>query len=279
MYRGLKTARGFDLMLRLETYAHFRNFFVSMMVINAVSSFLASVLNFLTILTFVKTTSLRTPSYILILSLAISDFGVAVVVQPAYILVSFLTVTAVTMDRFLAIHLHLRRRLLRTPSYILILSLAISDFGVAVVVQPAYILVSFLTVTAVTMDRFLAIHLHLSSFLASVLNFLTILTFVKTTSLRTPSYILILSLAISDFGVAVVVQPAYILVSFLTVTAVTMDRFLAIHLHLSESWVNGHQEAFSLFHLSPDDIRDKEDDDNSASDSDYGSDIFSDDDL
>jgi len=47
----------------------------------------------------------------------------------------------------------------------------------------------------------------------------------------------------------------------------------------SESWVNGHQEAFSLFHLSPDDIRDKEDDDNSASDSDYGSDIFSDDDL
>ncbi|KAK3741255.1 hypothetical protein QZH41_019952 [Actinostola sp. cb2023] len=39
------------------------------------------------------------------------------------------------------------------------------------------------------------------------------------------------------------------------------------------------QEAFSLFHLSPDDIRDKEDDDNSASDLDYGSDIFSDDDL
>ncbi|KAK3732414.1 hypothetical protein QZH41_003562 [Actinostola sp. cb2023] len=31
-----------------------------------------------------------------------------------------------------------------------------------------------------------------------------------------------------------------------------------------ESWVNGHQEAFSLFHLSPDDIRDKKDDDNSA---------------
>ncbi|KAK3741212.1 hypothetical protein QZH41_006221 [Actinostola sp. cb2023] len=59
------------------------------MVINSVSSFLASVLNFLTILTFVKTTSLRTPSYILILSLAISDFGVAVVVQPAYVSLMF----------------------------------------------------------------------------------------------------------------------------------------------------------------------------------------------
>ncbi|KAK3731146.1 hypothetical protein QZH41_000004 [Actinostola sp. cb2023] len=86
---GLKTARGFDVMLRLETDAHFRNFFVSMMVINAASSFLASVLNFLIILTFVKTTSLRTPSYILILSLAISDFGVAVVVQPVYFSVMF----------------------------------------------------------------------------------------------------------------------------------------------------------------------------------------------
>jgi len=84
---------------------------------------------------------------------------------------------------------------------------------------------------------------------------------VKTTSLRTPSYILILSLAISDFGVGVLLQPAYfsllfaqstinvplliisasiiskvflplVAASLLTVTAVTIDRFLAIHMHL-----------------------------------------------
>jgi len=125
-------------MLRLETDAHFRNFFVSMMVINSVSSFVTSVLNFLTILTFVKTTSLRTPSYILILSLAISDFSVGVLLQPAYFSLMFAQWTR---------------------------NVPLWKIGLIIVskVFPLLVTASFLTVTAVTIDRFLAIHMHLDT--------------------------------------------------------------------------------------------------------------------
>lgn len=107
---------------------------LTLIVINSISGFLATVLNFLIILTFVKTPSLRTTSFILILSLAVTDFGVGAVVQPTYcirlvtknkhlfslatavhscsyqilITASLLTVTAITADRFLAVFLHLR---------------------------------------------------------------------------------------------------------------------------------------------------------------------------
>ncbi|KXJ19319.1 Ocellar opsin [Exaiptasia diaphana] len=57
---------------------------VSMIVINTFSGLLATVLNLLVIMTFVKTPSLRTPSNILILSLAITDFCVGALVQPVY---------------------------------------------------------------------------------------------------------------------------------------------------------------------------------------------------
>lgn len=118
-------------------------FLASMTVINAAIAILAVFLNFLIILTFVKTASLRTPSNILVLGLAISDFGAGVIAEPiicslmvAYLTgniqlydklyqvqdavfgtllpVSFYTLTAITIDRFLAIHLHLRYQLLIT---------------------------------------------------------------------------------------------------------------------------------------------------------------------
>ena len=116
------------------------HFSVSMIVINACSGVLATVLNFLIIMTFIKTPSLRTPSNVLILSLAITDFGVGVLVQlvsciyrfvvmsyeidlvdtyrsmgeavdtitTVLVCVSLFTTTAITIDRFLAVHLHLR---------------------------------------------------------------------------------------------------------------------------------------------------------------------------
>ncbi|XP_031575004.1 melanocortin receptor 5-like [Actinia tenebrosa] len=102
--------------------------------------------------------------------------------------------------------------------------------------------------------------------LASSLNFLTIFTFVKTSSLREkPSNVLVLGLAIADFSAGVIAQPAFVswniyiflssddklettqeivlrvfhsisnvilLVSFLNIIAITADRFLAVYLHL-----------------------------------------------
>ena len=61
-----------------------RDFYITVFVINAFSSVLATVLNLLIIVTLIKTPSLRTPSNILILSLAITDFGVGALVQPVY---------------------------------------------------------------------------------------------------------------------------------------------------------------------------------------------------
>jgi len=133
------TTRKLDLM---AMNVHLRNTMYSMFVINAVSSLLASVFNFVIILAFVKKKSLRTPSYVLILSLAISDLGVGVVMQPAYcfkliagltnnrrswneiiifsatllplVSASLLTITSITIDRFLAVHLRLRYQTLVT---------------------------------------------------------------------------------------------------------------------------------------------------------------------
>ena len=109
-------------------------FHITLIVVNSFSGVLATVLNLLIIVTFVKTPSLRTPSNILILNLAITDFVVGAFVQPAYctlifegmigeidlsysilravsfvlMYVSLFTITAITVDRFLALHLHLR---------------------------------------------------------------------------------------------------------------------------------------------------------------------------
>jgi len=108
----------------------------AIIVINVISSILASVLNFLIILTFVKTTSLRTPSNILVLSLAISDFGIGVLMQPAYCWSLFAMFTN-------------NASLLATSSKIFEVSFNLLIHG------------SFLTITAITIDRFLAIHLPL----------------------------------------------------------------------------------------------------------------------
>ncbi|XP_028516362.1 melanocyte-stimulating hormone receptor-like [Exaiptasia diaphana] len=189
--------------------------FNSMWVLSSIEvglSVLAIVLNLLTILTFVKTPSLRTPSNILILSLAITDFGVGAVVEPAYCTQLFAR--------------------LGKP-----LKMINPDFYASMVVINAF-----------------------SGVLATVLNLLIILTFVKTPSLRTPSNILILSLAITDFGAGALLQPVYCTAflavmtkniilkntvevfrpssfiltnaSLFTITAITVDRFLALHLHL-----------------------------------------------
>ncbi|XP_068710232.1 histamine H2 receptor-like [Montipora foliosa] len=107
------------------------------LVVNCVSALATIVINSLVLLTIRRTVTLHSPSNTLLFSLAMSDFGVGVIVQPlyfAYILgklnrnkyyfcnagiatevcanalciISLLTVTAVSIDRYLALKLHLR---------------------------------------------------------------------------------------------------------------------------------------------------------------------------
>lgn len=105
--------------------------------INVLLSYTAITLNTITILALRKT-SLSSPLKTLLLSLAVSDLGIGLLVQPLYVasfvmesegnssasyyfviksydmivvflcVASFLGVTALSVDRFLAIHLHLR---------------------------------------------------------------------------------------------------------------------------------------------------------------------------
>lgn len=88
----------------------------------------------------------------------------------------------------------------------------------------------------------------------------------KTPSLHFPEHLLLASLALTDFAVGLVVQPLFISlriasfaglkeflypftvwylcgVSFLTVTAITVDRFLALKLHLRYHVVITHSRA------------------------------------
>ena len=108
-------------------------------VVNAFSAYTASMLNILTIHVVRKTSSLPKPLKTLLLGLAVCDLGVGLLAQPlnivyiawminptysttmastitTYLFVtsSFFLVVAISVDRFLAIHLHLRYQELAT---------------------------------------------------------------------------------------------------------------------------------------------------------------------
>ena len=132
---------------------HKNNILVAMIVLDAVIAALASCSNAVVIYTISRTPSLQTPSNILILGLAISDFSLGVFVQPfdcvslfaelendqnfyywsnlvfqssawTLALVSILTLTMVIADRFLAIHLHLRyQELITVKRYVIVLAI------------------------------------------------------------------------------------------------------------------------------------------------------------
>ena len=103
------------------------------LILNIFSSYTAVTLNIITIYVLRKISSLPKPVRILLLSLAVSDLAVGLIVQPIFIATmttentdtfqfkkttevfgicftaaSFLNITALGADRFLAIHLHLR---------------------------------------------------------------------------------------------------------------------------------------------------------------------------
>ena len=107
-------------------------------VLNAPLMLVSILGNALVLAAIIRTPSIRSTHMIMLCSLAISDFLVGLVAQPIYIAeqltgdhnthrvsvmtgfslcgVSFLTITAITVDRFLALHYHMRYATLVTKS-------------------------------------------------------------------------------------------------------------------------------------------------------------------
>ena len=132
--------------------------YIANCVLNAFLSYTAIMLNIVTIHAMRKTSSLPKPLKTLLLSLAVSDLGVGLVVQPYYIALmvkwvqnntennpvytmettpvidvfyfaSFLSILAISVDRFLAIHLHLRYQELVTHKRVVALVISIWVFS------------------------------------------------------------------------------------------------------------------------------------------------------
>ncbi|XP_078360801.1 melanocortin receptor 5-like [Oculina patagonica] len=136
----------------------FYSLYITNCVLNALSAYAAIMLNIVTIHAMGKTSSLPKPLKTLLLSLAVSDLGVGLVVQPCYIgllimwlqkntesnsmkntfyivtnifaLASFCGVVALSVDRFLAIHLHLRYQELVTHKRVVAVVISIWMFSV-----------------------------------------------------------------------------------------------------------------------------------------------------
>ena len=137
--------------------------YIANCVFNALLCYTAILLNGATIYAIRKTSSLPKPFKTLLLSLAVSDLGVGLLVQPLYIAIlvmkmghmdenyppyntayttflttmivfawaSFFSVTALSADRFLAIHLHLRYRELVTHKRAIAVVMSIWIFSAA----------------------------------------------------------------------------------------------------------------------------------------------------
>ena len=128
-----------------------------------------------------RTPSLRSPSTIFMCSLAISDLLVGIIVQPVYIayelkqeppltfaikvlfiftgVVSLCTMTAISVDRFMALQFHLRYQCLMTEMRAMYTSLSLWLFG---------ILLSFITLWNKTiMFAFLAVGIAICIFIST----------------------------------------------------------------------------------------------------------------
>lgn len=129
----------------IKDYEHYDGIILPVLIILNVICCIAIVASNVTVvITIIKTTLLHTPGNFLILGLAISDLGVGLIGQPSFIMLLFyelqndflryceadyisigafwilafaslLTLTALSLDRFFAVHFHLRYRNLVTP--------------------------------------------------------------------------------------------------------------------------------------------------------------------
>ena len=142
----------FPLRQRTLTFAIMENEHITTCVLNAFLSYTAVILNCLTIRALTKLSSLPRPLKTLLLSLAVSDLGVGLMVQPSYIATlvmemeqktennpaynitykfyvftvnlfgyaSLFGVTFLSLDRFLAVYLHLRYQELVTHKRVVV---------------------------------------------------------------------------------------------------------------------------------------------------------------
>ena len=134
----------------------FYSTYIANSVVNTFLSYTAIMLNILTIHAMRKTSSLPKTIKTLLLSLAVSDLGVGLLVQPLFVIAlvrylqqkdiylvliayrfasglfavsSFLSVTALSVDRFLAVHLHLRYQELVTHKRVIAAVITIWAFS------------------------------------------------------------------------------------------------------------------------------------------------------
>ena len=128
--------------------------------INAVCSPFAAVTNFLVVFVIARNASLQTPSNVLLASLACSDLMVGTVVQPCYVVfrlyeyfshavppcllrivysesfwvcygISFLMLSAISIERYIALRLHLRYKELVTTHRVLMVAVIIWAVDIA----------------------------------------------------------------------------------------------------------------------------------------------------
>ena len=130
--------------------AEFSETLVLLCVLNMVSAIVATIGNSLTLLTICRTPSLHSPSNVLLAGLALADLGIGILIQPCWIVdkmiqlkgscslysspkgplfilpgnllvsISFFNLTAFSVDRLLAIKLHLRYQQLVTVKRVLL---------------------------------------------------------------------------------------------------------------------------------------------------------------
>ena len=129
------TALKQELPLNSESVDYYSLSFIANCVFNAFLSYTAITLNIATIHAIRKTPSLPKPLGTLLLSLAVSDLGVGLLVQPLYIALLLNTLQHNSSNCFLV------------TAFVIIMSMVTSA--------------SFFGVVAISVDRFLAIHLHL----------------------------------------------------------------------------------------------------------------------
>ena len=121
---------GVDFSSLFQIYSFGIVYWISIIAVNVFSLCAAAVLgNVAVLMTIWKTPSLHSPANMLLASLAVSDLGVGFVSQPLFIVFFFSTTQTVTLANFMSSSL----------------------FCTATIV----------TLTAIVLDRFLAIHMHL----------------------------------------------------------------------------------------------------------------------
>lgn len=146
-------------------------------IVNGILILPTTTLNLLLILSILTRPSLRRPSYILICALAFSDFGVGVLVQPLYIARKIKLMTG------------------DYESYCLLFKMG--NIAAHIICSP-----SFLIVTGIALDRYLAISLKTSysitvtnnrvlKYLASVMVIAVVITMVRLHAATSPKYMTI----------------------------------------------------------------------------------------